>query len=98
MDKERQGSEGNSTATEADCLQAPGQGPQATGQAPEHQPDQEAEGDVPATIDCNAFVANAAVPGDSYSWHVDADPWTLPCSSWTQEHGHYFNRVRGFNL
>jgi hypothetical protein len=44
-------------------------------------------------VDCNQFVANAAVHGDSFSWHVDADPWDLPESAWTQQHGHYFNRV-----
>jgi hypothetical protein len=46
------------------------------------------------SVDCNQFVANAAVHGDHFSWHVDADPWTLPHSTWTQRYGHYFNRVR----
>jgi hypothetical protein len=46
-----------------------------------------------AGVDCNQFVANAAVHGDSFTWHVDADPWDLPESSWTKQHGHYFNRV-----
>lgn len=46
-----------------------------------------------AQVDCNQFVANAAVHGDSFTWHVDADPWDLPESSWTRQHGHYFNRV-----
>ncbi|MEW5307344.1 MAG: hypothetical protein WDW36_009748 [Sanguina aurantia] len=45
-----------------------------------------------ATVDCNAFVANAAVHGDAYSWHVDADPSVMPHSPWTQCYGHYFNR------
>eukprot|EP00210_Caulerpa_lentillifera_P001733 g1664.t1 len=42
--------------------------------------------------DCDKFVANAAVYGDSFQWHVDADPWTFPESSnWVQQFGHYFN-------
>lgn len=47
-----------------------------------------------AHVDCNAFVANAAVHGDAYSWHVDADPSVIPDSPWTQMYGRYFNRVR----
>lgn len=47
-----------------------------------------------ARVDCNAFVANAAVYGDAYSWHVDADPSVMPDSPWTQHYGRYFNRVR----
>ncbi|KAG2443341.1 hypothetical protein HYH02_009405 [Chlamydomonas schloesseri] len=49
-----------------------------------------------AFVDCNQYVANAAVHGDSYSWHVDADPSTLPYPSpWTLEYGQYVNREPG---
>ena len=27
-----------------------------------------------AAVDCNQFVANAAVYGDCFQWHLDADP------------------------
>jgi hypothetical protein len=41
------------------------------------------------------FLANAAMYGDTYSWHVDADPSTLPYPSpWTLAYGQYVNRVR----
>jgi len=45
--------------------------------------------------DCHCFVANAAMHGDSYVWHVDADPSDFaPHTPWTREHGVYPNRVR----
>ena len=44
--------------------------------------------------DCDEFVANAAVYGDCFRWHVDADPWTFhENSKWAQRHGIYFNGV-----
>ncbi|GIL61332.1 hypothetical protein Vafri_15808 [Volvox africanus] len=47
-------------------------------------------------VDCNQFVANAAMFGDRYSWHVDADPSTLPYPSpWTLAYGQYVNREPG---
>lgn len=44
--------------------------------------------------DCDNFVANAAVCGDCFQWHVDADPWTFAedCT-WARQHGIYFNGV-----
>ena len=48
---------------------------------------------VPLQVDANPFVANAAVPGDRFQWHVDADPSEFVDSEWTREHGRYFNRV-----
>eukprot|EP00798_Chlamydomonas_sp_ICE-L_P018809 gene18810-25354_t len=47
------------------------------------------------TFDCHNILANATVYGDSFAWHVDADPWTLPESAWTHKFGHYFNREPG---
>jgi hypothetical protein len=48
------------------------------------------------SADANAFVANAAVCGDMFHWHVDCDPAALPEGSpWSQEHGCYFNREEG---
>lgn len=47
-----------------------------------------------ATV-CGRFVANAAVHGDTFQWHLDADPSSLPPSEWTAAHGSYTNRERG---
>ncbi|KAI3427134.1 hypothetical protein D9Q98_007071 [Chlorella vulgaris] len=42
-------------------------------------------------VDCSCFVANAAVAGDSFSYHVDADPTSFPDGSpwneWRREWG-----------
>lgn len=52
-------------------------------------------GDVAAvaepSVDCNQFVGNAAVYGDCYTWHVDADPSAFPASPWVDTFGHYCN-------
>ena len=32
------------------------------------------DGDGERLADCDQFVANAAVAGDSFAWHIDADP------------------------
>ena len=45
--------------------------------------------------DCDIFVGNAAVHGDSYTWHVDADPAAFPDSIWTAQYGAYCNREPG---
>ena len=50
--------------------------------------------EAPPRVDAHQVLANAAVPGDAFQWHVDADPSDLMESAWTQEHGRYFNRVR----
>ena len=43
-----------------------------------------------------SFVANAAVHGDCFQWHVDADPMALPRDSrWLDAHGTYANGTRG---
>ena len=47
------------------------------------------------SVDCNQFVGNAAVYGDDYSWHVDADPSAFPPSPWTDAFGHYCNGEPG---
>ena len=44
-----------------------------------------------ASVDCNQFVGNAAVYGDCYTWHVDADPTAFPDSPWVDTFGHYCN-------
>ena len=45
---------------------------------------------------CDAFVANAAVHGDEYRWHVDADPSSFPDScAWTRTYGDYVNGEPG---
>jgi hypothetical protein len=49
--------------------------------------------------DCSAVLCNAAVAGDSYTWHVDADPTTFPSPSpWTDAFGDYFNGEPGLPL
>ena len=43
-------------------------------------------------VDCCNLLANAPVHGDHYDYHVDADPLTLPDSTWRREFGDYCNR------
>lgn len=44
---------------------------------------------------CEQFVANAAVSGNQFRWHVDADPADVPPDSdWAASMGLYTNRVR----
>ena len=43
------------------------------------------------SVDCNQFVGNAAVYGDCYTWHVDADPSAFPASPWVDTFGYYCN-------
>lgn len=54
----------------------------------DHKP---ADRQHPASVDCNQFVGNAAVYGDCYTWHVDADPSAFPASPWVDTFGHYCN-------
>lgn len=44
-----------------------------------------------ASVDCNQFVGNAAVYGDCYTWHIDADPSAFPESPWVDTFGYYCN-------
>ncbi|KAK3272238.1 hypothetical protein CYMTET_19455 [Cymbomonas tetramitiformis] len=44
---------------------------------------------------CAPMVANAAVDGDCFQWHVDMDPLQVYDSPWTVRHGHYLNRTAG---
>lgn len=46
---------------------------------------------------CPAFVANAAVYGNCFQWHVDADPSQLPpgLPEWLAGHGSYENGSAG---
>lgn len=49
-----------------------------------------------ARFRCDAFVANAAVHGDEYRWHVDADPSSFPDScAWVKTYGDYVNGEPG---
>ena len=57
-----------------------------------NQPD---ETSTAPSVDCNQFVGNAAVYGDAYSWHVDADPADFPPSPWTAAFGNYCNGQPG---
>ena len=53
------------------------------------------QGAGPAEVDCSQFVGNAPVYGDCYSYHVDADPASLPDGPWTRHHGSYVNGEPG---
>jgi probable phosphoglycerate mutase len=45
---------------------------------------------------CESFVANAAVFGDEYRWHVDADPSSFPDEcEWVKTYGDYVNGEPG---
>lgn len=47
-------------------------------------------------VDCDRFVGNAAVHGDEYSWHVDADPSAFAdASPWVSQFGTYCNGEPG---
>lgn len=48
-----------------------------------------------ASVDCSAFLANAAVEGDTFRYHVDADPTSFPSGPWTEAYGDYFNGEPG---
>ena len=61
----------------------------ATAVAPSHSTQADAE------HCCTSFVANAAVYGNAFCWHVDADPASLPPSRWLATHGDYANGERG---
>lgn len=50
----------------------------------------------PGSPDCAPLLANAAVAGDSFSYHQDADPTAFPdASAWCQAFGDYFNGEPG---
>ena len=50
----------------------------------------------PPPVDCDNFVGNAAVRGDEYAWHVDADPAGFPATgAWARAFGHYCNGEPG---
>ena len=51
-----------------------------------------------ADVDCNQFVGNAAVYGDCYTWHIDADPAAFPPSPWVDAFGYYCNGEPGERL
>ena len=49
-----------------------------------------------ARFRCDAFVANAAVHGDEYRWHLDADPSSFPDScAWVRTYGDHVNGEPG---
>eukprot|EP00803_Ostreobium_quekettii_P005945 evm.model.scf_1775.4 EVM.evm.TU.scf_1775.4 scf_1775:24224-27288(+) len=86
----------NIPAAICECPALPGSGA-ATGDTAAAAGKEQQEGDQSkrAHVDCNAFVGNAAVYGDCYQWHVDADPSTFPPSPWVDRHGRYFNGEPG---
>ena len=46
--------------------------------------------------DCSAILANAAAQGDTFRYHVDADPTSFPVDTlWTRSFGEYFNGEPG---
>lgn len=75
----------------ADALRAD---EEASDEKPDDSLDASAGGS--AGFRCDAFVANAAVHGDEYRWHVDADPSSFPDScAWTRTYGDYVNGEPG---
>lgn len=63
-----------------------------------HMPSQSIQQQLPSaaeSVDCSAFLANAAVEGDTFRFHVDADPTSFPPSQWTHVFGDYFNGEPG---
>ncbi|KAL4444049.1 hypothetical protein ABPG75_011786 [Micractinium tetrahymenae] len=53
-------------------------------------------GGASSSVDCACFVANAAVAGDTFRYHVDADPTSFPDGSpWHAAYGDYFNGEPG---
>jgi hypothetical protein len=48
-----------------------------------------------SSVDCSAILANAAAHGDTFRYHVDADPTSFPPSTWTRTFGEYFNGEPG---
>ena len=65
-------------------------------QEEQQQQQQQSQEQPPRAGDCCALLANAAVAGDAYSWHVDADPAAFPVPSpWTHQYGLYANREPG---
>lgn len=56
---------------------------------------QECQAENGQAVDCNQFVGNAAVYGDCYTWHVDADPAAFPPSPWVNAYGSYCNGEPG---
>lgn len=61
----------------------------------QHQAAVQAKPDEQHAVDCDKFVANAAVHGDNFDWHIDADPAGLPQSPWTDRYGDYCNGEPG---
>eukprot|EP01025_Chloroclados_australasicus_P060189 TRINITY_DN76_c4_g1_i3.p1 TRINITY_DN76_c4_g1~~TRINITY_DN76_c4_g1_i3.p1 ORF type:complete len:333 (+),score=27.30 TRINITY_DN76_c4_g1_i3:228-1226(+) len=51
--------------------------------------------DAEEEVFCDQFVCNAAVSGDQFNWHVDADPSNLTECPWVHEYGLYSNREAG---
>ncbi|KAK9822818.1 hypothetical protein WJX81_003308 [Elliptochloris bilobata] len=60
---------------------------------PEGMTDRKVMADAP--VRCAAFVGNAAVAGDAFAYHVDADPAAFPDSPWRARFGDYANGARG---
>ena len=51
------------------------------------------DGGEEASFCCEAVMATAATPGDTFAFHADADPATLPSGTpWAAAYGRYVNR------
>ena len=72
------------------AAEGPAAGTAACGDADGRRCDGEA-----ARYQCTSFVANAAVYGNCFQWHVDADPSTLPPGPWLARYGDYTNGTPG---
>lgn len=66
-------------------------GPEALGKEEKGPSDGSDPGDGEGAR-CTAVLANAAVRGDSYSYHVDADPASFPESEFTDSYGTHISQ------
>eukprot|EP01023_Acetabularia_acetabulum_P002205 TRINITY_DN10843_c0_g1_i1.p1 TRINITY_DN10843_c0_g1~~TRINITY_DN10843_c0_g1_i1.p1 ORF type:complete len:320 (-),score=47.34 TRINITY_DN10843_c0_g1_i1:1111-2070(-) len=58
-----------------------------------HEQKQEVGSDV--GFFCDQFVGNAAVKGDQFGWHEDANPASFPDCPWVDQYDRYCNRELG---
>mmetsp|Transcript_11050 Transcript_11050/g.27900 ORF Transcript_11050/g.27900 Transcript_11050/m.27900 type:complete len:344 (+) Transcript_11050:177-1208(+) len=82
---------------EYDIVHLPSEAMQAhgLGNSPPSSPSQPPQSGSSRMFDCCSILANAAVVGDAFQWHIDADPAAMPPSTWTATFGDYCNGEPG---
>lgn len=83
--------------TQYDIVHLPSEAMQAhgLGNSPPSSPSQPPQSGSSRMFDCCSILANAAVVGDAFQWHIDADPAAMPPSTWTATFGDYCNGEPG---